>query len=132
MARVVLVLMILLGAAAYFPKTRPVVQELIGPILNPVLTWQTNGEMARIKREFESLILQGSDLPTPGSSFQAWMVRNFMGGAKTDAWGVNYTLTFWRDSIGIVSNGPDREVGTPDDLIQSLRIQTESRRRRDD
>ncbi len=125
-------LLILLGAAAYFPKTRPVVQEYIGPILNPVLTWQTNGEMARIKREFESLVLQGSDLPTPGARFQAWMGKNFMGGAKTDAWGVNYTLTFWRDSIGIVSNGPDREVGTPDDLLQSFKTQTESRRRRDD
>jgi hypothetical protein len=132
LARVVLLLLILLGAAAYFPQTRPVVQEYIGPILNPVLTWQTNGEMARIKRELESLNRQGSDLPTPGPSFQAWMVRNFMGGAKTDAWGGNYTLTFWRDSLGIVSNGPDREVGTPDDLIQSFKIPTDSRRRRDD
>lgn len=131
MGRVVLILLILLGAAAYFPQTRPVVQEYMGPVLNPVLTWQTNGEMDRIKRELESLNRQGSDLPTPGSSFQAWMVRNFMGGAKTDAWGVNYTLSLWRDSIGIVSNGPDREVGTADDLLQTLRIRTESRRRDD-
>ena len=129
MARVVLLLLILLGAALYFPKTRPVVVDTLAPVLNPVLTWQTKGEMNRISRELESLNRQGSDLPPPGESFQNWMGKNFLGGAKTDAWGFPYTLKVWRDSIGIVSNGPDQEIATPDDIILSTMTRRSQRRR---
>jgi len=45
-----MVLLILLGAATYFPQTRPVVVDTLGPIMNPVLTWQTKGEMNRLGR----------------------------------------------------------------------------------
>ena len=129
MARVIIVLLILLGASLYFPKTRPVVMEFLGPVVNPVLRWQTDGEMDRIARELESLNRQGSNIPMPGASFQNWMERRFMGGANEDAWGVNYTFHIWRDSTGIVSNGPDREIGTADDLVQLLSFRLEPSRR---
>ena len=117
MAKVLILLLVLLGALLYFPRTRPVVLDTLGPVVNPVLTWQTKGEMDRIGRELETLSRQGSDLPTPGDSFQNWMSKTFMGGAKTDAWGMVYTMKVWRDSIGIASNGPDMEMDTPDDII---------------
>ena len=115
-------LAILLGAALYFPRTRPVVLEYLAPVMNPVLTWQTNGEMDRISRELESIHDQGGDLPTPGARFQGWMERRFLGGSRTDAWGVEYTLKYWRDSIGIISNGPDQEIGTADDITHRVDI----------
>ncbi len=127
MFKVVLLILVLLGAAFYFPQTRPVVVDTLAPVLDPVLSWQTRGEMEGIVRELQTLTRQGSDLPTPGASFDAWMLRNFMGGSKTDAWGVNYTLKVWRDSVGVVSNGPDREIETPDDILESVMVQ----RRRD-
>jgi hypothetical protein len=127
--KAVFLILILLGAALYFPQTRPVVVDTLGPVMNPVLTWQTKGEMDRIGRELQSLNRQGSDLPAPGASFQYWMDRNFMGGAKTDAWGTYYALTVWRDSIGIVSHGPDLEIGTPDDLVQRVLMQRQRGRR---
>jgi hypothetical protein len=128
LAKVILVLLILLGAALYFPKTRPVVLEFVGPVVNPVLRWQTDGEMERIARELESLHRQGSNIPTPGASFQSWMERNFMGGAKEDAWGNNYSLKVWRESVGIVSSGPDEELDTADDLVFPLSFRMERSR----
>lgn len=127
LGKILLLLLIFLGAALYFPQTRPVVMDAIGPILNPVLTWQTKGEMDRIARELQTMHREGNDLPTPGESFQGWMDRQFLGGAKLDAWGVPYTLTVWRDSIGIVSNGPDTETATGDDIVRAAVIQRRNR-----
>ena len=115
-------LLILLGAALYFPQTRPVLVEFLAPVMNPVLTWQTHGEMDHISRELETIHRQGGDLPAPGAAFQGWMERRFMGGSRTDAWGVNYTLKLWRDSICVVSNGPDQEIGTSDDISHRVDI----------
>lgn len=123
MGKIILILLILLGAALYFPQTRPATIGILGPVINPVLTWQTKGEMDRIVRELKALDRQGSNLPAPGLSFQNWMERVFMGGARTDAWGVEYTLKVWRDSVGIVSNGPDQEIGTYDDIVEAVVIQ---------
>lgn len=129
MWKIFFVLLILFGAALFFPQTRPVVVEKIGPVMNPVLGWQTKGEMKSIGRELESLNKQGSDLPTPGSSFQNWITKRFMGGSKMDAWGNNYTLHMWRDSVGIVSNGADHELGTADDLHHLVAVPSPGRRR---
>jgi len=128
-AKVVIGLLILLGAAAYFPKTRPVVVDTLGPVMNPVLTWQTKGEMNRLGRELQTVNREGGNLPIPGADFHNWMNRHFLGGATTDAWGVDYTMRTWRDSIGIVSNGPDLEIGTTDDIVQTLIIQRQRSRR---
>jgi hypothetical protein len=116
LAKAILLLLILLGALFYFPKTRPTMVETFAPMLDPVFTWQTRDEMDRISRELQTLSRQGSTLPTPGESFQNWMGKNFFGGAKTDAWGTMYTMQVSRDSVNIVSNGPDLEIGTADDL----------------
>lgn len=129
MWKIFFILLILLGAALYFPQTRPVVVETLAPVMNPVLSWQTKGEMKSIGRELETLRNQGSDLPTPGPSFQNWITREFMGGSRKDAWGVNYTLQMWRDSVGIVSNGPDQAPGTSDDLRHLVAVPPPGRRR---
>lgn len=129
MGKVILILLILLGAALYHPKTRPVVVEVFAPVINPVLTWQTKGEMDRIGRELQTLNREGGTLPAPGVAFQNWMDRNFMGPATSDAWGTLYTLRVWADSVGIVSNGPDLEIGTADDVVQAVVIQRRRRRR---
>jgi hypothetical protein len=94
----------------------------LNPVMTPVLTWQTRGEMNRIGRELENLNSEGSNIPPPGDPFQRWMERRFMGGSKSDAWGIDYTLKFWRDSIGIVSSGPDRTLDTADDIKHRVDI----------
>ncbi len=129
MAKVVLLLLVLLGASLYFPQTRPVIVDTLGPVINPFLTWQTKGEMDRIRRELEFLNRPGRELPAPGASFHSWVNQTFYLPDRTDAWGIEYTLKVWRDSIGVVSNGPDQEVGTADDIMLTMMIQRPRRNR---
>jgi len=127
--KIILFILVLFGAALYAPQTRPVVLETLAPIINPILRWQTSGEMGRIVRELQARIEQGSSLPAPGEAFQGWMDRHFVGGASIDAWGGDYTLQVRRESVVLVSNGPDGEDGTPDDLSQLVMTQPRDRRR---
>ena len=57
------------------------------------------------------------------------MEAQYPGGRGIDAWGTPYSLKLWTDSIGIVSNGPDLEVNTTDDLLETTRIERQRRRR---
>lgn len=123
MGKLVLLLLLGLGAALYFPQTRPVVLDTMAPVLNPVLIWQTNGEMDRIARELQRMNREGQTLPARGKAFNQWMDRNFQGGSRQDAWGNDYSLVVWPDSVGVVSNGPDLELDTPDDLVAAAVIQ---------
>ncbi|MFO8172936.1 MAG: hypothetical protein R6T96_01540, partial [Longimicrobiales bacterium] len=96
---------ILLGAGLYFPSTRPTILDVLAPVINPALIWQTRGEMAQITRELQMINRQGQSLPAPGQDFSEWMVRNFQGGSSRDSWGNEYSLVTWPDSIAIVSRG---------------------------
>ena len=129
MGKVILLLLVLLGASLYFPQTRPVVVDTFAPLLNPFLTWQTEAEMDRVGRELQSLNRRGADLPKPGASFHSWMGSTFYGPDRTDSWGIDYTLKVWQDSIGLVSNGPDLEIGTEDDIVLISLIQRRRRNR---
>lgn len=129
MGKLLLFLLLGLGAALYFPQTRPVVMDTLAPVLNPILTWQTRGEMAQITRELQMINREGQAIPEPGEKFQAWMGRNFQGGDRLDSWGNPYSLVLWPDSLGIRSNGPDLEINTPDDIIETALIPRQRRRR---
>ena len=129
MGKLILFLVLGLGAALYFPVTRPAVLDKLAPVINPILTWQTRGEMGQITRELQMINREGQDLPEPGRDFEAWMDRNFQGGDRQDAWGNPYTLVLWPDSFGISSKGPDLEVNTGDDILETALIPRQRRRR---
>jgi hypothetical protein len=118
-----LMLVLGFGAALYFPQTRPVVLNLLNPILNPVFVWQTKSEMDKIVRELGTTDGEGLRLPQPGEEFQRWMERNFQGGSLLDSWGSPYTLTLRIDSLALVSPGPDMVIGTADDIIRTMETQ---------
>lgn len=118
MLKMIAVLAALLGAALYFPATRPVVLDAAAPILDPVLTWSTRGEMNRLARDLEQQERSSRWLPNPrGGDWEGWLEREYQGGdAVTDAWGTPYTYQLTRDAFTITSFGPDQQRGTPDDL----------------
>lgn len=120
----------LFGAALYFPKTREAILDFLAPAMNPVLTWQTRGEMSQIARELQTINRQGGNLPAEGEHFAQWLTRNFQGGSSLDAWGNAYTLRIWRDSVGVISRGPDLTLNTADDVVRTERIQSQRNRRR--
>jgi hypothetical protein len=123
-----ILLILLLGAAFSFPQTRPMMVDVLGPLLNPVLTWQTRGEISQITRELQALYRSGQSLPDQGEEFQRWMLQNFQGGSSLDAWGNGYSVKRWTDSIGVVSRGPDLEINTPDDIVETIPIARGRRR----
>jgi len=118
-----LILVLGLGMALYFPRSRAVVLDVSRPVLNPVLVWQTKSELDKIVRELQALNREGRRLPEPGREFQAWMERSFQGGSLLDSWGSSYTLRIWMDSLAVVSPGPDLVVGTEDDIVRTVDIQ---------
>jgi len=128
LAKFFILLILLLGAAFYFPQTRPMMLDVLVPVLNPVLSWQTKGEIAQINRELQTLYRTGQSLPARGEPFQEWMFRNFQGGSSLDAWGNTYSLNLWTDSVGVVSRGPDLEINTPDDIVETIPIRRQRRR----
>jgi hypothetical protein len=121
--KLTLMLVLLFGAAMYFPQTRPMLLDLLNPLLRPVLIWQTKSEMDKIVRELSNMDREGRQLPQPGQAFQHWMERSFQGGSFQDAWATPYTLRVWLDSLAVVSSGPDMEPGTADDIIRTTEIQ---------
>ena len=129
MGKIFVFLLLAFGAALYFPSSRAVIRDTLAPVLNPVLAWQTRSEMDQIARELQMINREGQALPERGEQFDAWMGRNFQGGDREDAWGNPYTLTVWPDSFGIVSKGPDLEVGTPDDIVHAVLLPRQRRRR---
>ena len=130
MFKIFVILICLLAAAFYFPKTRPVVLDTLAPVINPGLAWQSRNEMKEILRALRVRNQAGRELPARGRSFSVWMEAQYPGGRGMDAWGTPYSLKTWSDSIGVLSNGPDLEVNTEDDLLETTRIERQRRRRR--
>ena len=117
MLRVILVLLIGLGAALYFPQTHDRVVELASPLLNPVMAWSTKGEMNAISGKLQALSRVSGPFPDKPREFTTWMEDNYQGSAAVDAWGSRYTLKIWPDSFAVVSAGPDGVRGTADDVL---------------
>lgn len=129
LGKIFLILVLLFGASLYFPQTRPTVLDWLAPVINPALTWQTRSEMGQITRELQMINREGQILPEPGEDFSQWLARNFQGGSSRDAWGNEYSLVVWPDSVGIVSRGPDTVLNTADDVLETARVQRQRRRR---
>lgn len=121
--KVVLLIILVVGAGLYFPSTRPALLDTLGPVINPALGWQSRAEMDQITRKLQMINREGQPIPSKGQDFAEWMVRNFPGGKSRDSWDNEYTIEIWPDSVGIVSKGADLEIRTPDDLIKTVRIQ---------
>lgn len=129
LGKIFVILVLLLGAGLYFPSTRPAILDFLSPVINPALVWQTRSEMAQITRRLQMINREGQPIPAQGQEFSEWMVRNFQGGSSRDSWGNEYTLVTWPDSVGVVSRGPDLEINTADDVVETARIQRQRRRR---
>ncbi len=129
MFKLILFLLVALGASLYFPASRVVVLEKAQPVLNPVLRWSTTGEMRKIVRELATHERSYDKLPEP-REFSAWLEAKYRGGPTEDAWGNDYTLRVWPDSFAVISPGVDGERGGLDDIQVSERRVTTPRRRR--
>ncbi|MDA0311205.1 MAG: hypothetical protein O2992_03705 [Gemmatimonadetes bacterium] len=116
MSRVILLVLLGVVAAYYFPDSRQMLIEVAQPILVPVEKWSTQEEMSQVGRnviEHERLTGQLPDR----RSWLAWLDYRYpTEDLKRDPWDTVYQLKVWADSIGIVSYGPDLTGFTEDDF----------------
>lgn len=130
MGRILIFVLIALGAGLYFQKSRAVILDVTEPGLTPVRKWTTRQEMQQIAEDLELAQGSGGSFPDGRGEFEPWLLRrNPEVERRTDAWGGAYTLRLTRDSFELVSSGPDGIPGTPDDLIESRRLAATSRGR---
>ncbi len=116
-------LLIALGAALYFPRSRAVIADFAEPAITPVLRWGTNNELERIAGDLQNEVQTGRGLPAQGEDFQAWLRDNYQGeDSRLDSWDGPYYLEIELGTFRVVSAGPDGERGTADDLSAGGRL----------
>lgn len=86
------------------------------PVALPVMRWSTEDEMAQVGRNVVEQERLTGEMPT-GAAWLQWLdYRYASDAARTDPWGSIYQLKVWKDSVWIVSAGPDRIRATADDF----------------
>jgi hypothetical protein len=108
------------------PRVTPardyLVREVGPPLqrgLDPAYRWLAVQEMRRIGTELRRREMMLQALPSP-REFQSFLAKQiYAQRAGLDPWGTPYSLQITRDSIVIISAGPDKERGTTDDIRES-------------
>jgi len=83
--------------------------------VQPVLVWSAEREIMRVSQAVQREARDTYELPRT-RDWNAWLTTHFTGDATTDPWGTLYAYSVWADSFAILSEGPDGELGTEDDL----------------
>lgn len=98
------------------------------PVITPWRRLQTKSEMSRIANLLITWRNRGYPPPTT-EELPRFMFRGSLDSTATDHWGTPYAIGSKPDTVYVRSAGPDRELGTEDDLLAPVRYPTPSRRR---
>ena len=133
MKKPVVIFVLLAALAATQPRSRAHMEPLLAEaatlpvtgarsLMQPLFVSQARGELKQIRARLETDLRTGGRLPT-GRQFHQFLRRNQMAGGGSDPWGMPYTLERGRESIEVVSPGPDKILDTPDDLREAITFQ---------
>ena len=92
----------------------------LAPLMNPYRRLKTESAVAEVVRGLVQDRNMGYLRPRP-DDFTAYMQRKVEGEDGLDAWGTPFILIPSRDSVSVVSAGPDREYDTEDDIRDKIR-----------
>lgn len=129
MGRLILLIILGITAAYYFPDSRHMLLDAAEPILVPVVKWSTKEEMSQVARDVVAYEQTTGQVPGRREWLRWLDWRYSLDESKQDAWGNTYELKVWADSVGVLSYGPDRERNTDDDFIVTTPRQRPGRRR---
>jgi len=116
MTRLVLLIVLALAVWLYFPETRAILMDVAEPVVTPLVRWSAEEEMTQIARNVVEHERLTGDLPS-GSGWLGWLDYRYTAeDMKIDPWGSVYQLEAARDSVAVVSLGPDRTRYTEDDF----------------
>ncbi len=116
-----LFLLVVLGLATwfYFPETREMLLGAAEPLVLPLQRWGVEDEMQQVARNVVDHERLTGQLPA-GTSWLDWLAYRYASGEmRTDPWGSTYQLASSKDSVWVLSYGPDRTRGTEDDFAVS-------------
>ena len=132
MGKLMLVIIVGLAAAMYFPDTRATLLEKGEPVLRPVLIWSAEREIEEIIRGVQQMENVERRLPER-REWVTWVETRYAGNASRDPWGNLYGFEVKDDSFAVTSFGPDREMATADDIrdvrVRNWRAKTPVERR---
>lgn len=116
MRKLVLLIILWVVVVYYFPDSRTWVKEWTRPLWTPVVRWDAKQEMAQVAQDVVNEEVRDGKLPDQRRWIQWLEYRYDADQMRTDPWGSMYQLKVWADSVAVVSYGPDRTRGTPDDF----------------
>jgi hypothetical protein len=100
----------------YFPETRAMLMEAAEPVVVPLARWGTEEEMAQVARNVVDQERLTGVLPS-GPAWLDWLRYRYASPEATeDPWGSTYQLLASKDSVWILSYGPDQTRETEDDF----------------
>ena len=116
MARLILLILLGLSAAVYFPDSRQMLADILDPVIAPINRWSTKDEMRRVARDVVAYEQSHGQIPNR-TGWVEWLEwRYVVDETWKDPWGSAYELVVLADSLGIMSYGPDRTKETEDDF----------------
>ncbi len=100
----------------YFPETRAMLLDVAEPVVVPLARWSTEEEMAQVARNVVDQERLTGALPS-GGAWLGWLQYRYASPEATqDPWGSTYQLDSAKDSVWVLSYGPDRTRDTEDDF----------------
>jgi hypothetical protein len=119
MTRLALLVLLALSTWLYFPETRAMLLDVAEPVVLPLVRWGVEDEMAQIARNAVDHERLTGQLPG-GSAWLDWLQYRYASQeARTDPWGTTYQFASSKDSVWVLSYGPDRTRDTEDDFTVS-------------
>lgn len=116
MAKLILLIVLGVVSAYYFPDSRQAIENAAKPLMAPIVKWTATGEMAQVGQHVVQHEAFSGKLPDR-RDWSGWLDWRYpVDDYKMDPWGSRYQLRVWADSVAIISLGPDRTRSTEDDF----------------
>src|SRR2546430_11553049 len=126
MFRVILILLVVIGAVMTIPALRQRASVVFAPVIekcaphlsgvtDPLKKVKTGDKESEILGALKQEHIQGRQLPE--DDFAGWLKAHQF---EADGWGSQYYMLQRNDSLFVGSPGPDGKRGTPDDVTSGM------------
>lgn len=112
MGKIILILVIVFGAAMAIPSTRAKMEDAARPVMDKFRGKLVPKRLDVMANQLDVRLSRGQGLP---GNWDGWLRRNYSG-IPEDPWGHLYYIESGRRGFTVGSMGPDGVQGTEDDI----------------